>query len=56
MKKFKSAKERQNFDGLNTLVYNFLEVKEETLYTHMKVKLTKEMYKFQLQQCLNLKL
>ena len=53
METLKSSKARQDFDGLNTLIYKLLEVKEEKLYTHVKVKLTKQMYSFQLQQCLH---
>ena len=45
------AVDRMNYDGLNTLKYELIKIKEERLYTIAKVLITKGMYRDVLLKC-----
>lgn len=45
------AVDRMNYDGLNTLKYELIKIKEEPLYTIAKVLITKGMYRDVLLKC-----
>ena len=45
------AVDRMNYDGLNTLKYELIKIKEEPLYTIAKVLITKGMYRDVLHRC-----
>ena len=45
------AVDRMNYDGLNTLKYELIKIKEEPLYTIAKVLITEGMYRDVLHRC-----